>query len=122
MATATRLLNNTEHSHVGLVVQMPNKWHGEPELYVLELTNNIDHFIDPFSESPRQGLVLFRLHERLHAFHGGLITHYPLRKQLEGEFPRVTILSLALPSLSLSLSMSFLLTSWLSMIYSDPNR
>lgn len=64
---------------------MPNKWHGEPELYVLELSNNIDKFIDPFSESPRQGLVLFRLQERLHAFHGGLITHYPLRKQLEGE-------------------------------------
>jgi hypothetical protein len=78
------LINNSEHSHVGMVVLMPNKWHKEPELYVLELTDNIDEFIDPFAEGSRKGICLFRLLERLHAFHGGLITHYPLKKPLEG--------------------------------------
>jgi hypothetical protein len=78
-----RVISNSEHSHVGLVVALPNKWTSEEELYVLELTFNLDNVIDPFAEFARKGMCLFRLKERLHNFQGGLITHYPLAKPLE---------------------------------------
>ena len=80
--TTMKLVHNTEHSQAGLVVEIPNKWTGEKEQYVLELTFNLDGTIDCFSESPRRGMTLFRLKERLHSFHGGLITHYPLKEPL----------------------------------------
>jgi len=82
--TCNKLINNSEHSHIGLVVSIPNKLNGADELFVMEMTNNIDKMYDPFSETNnRSGLCLFRLTERLHFFHGGLITHYPLKEPLE---------------------------------------
>ena len=80
--TTMKLMHNSEHSQAGLVVEAANKWTGERELYVLELTFNLDETIDCFAESPRRGMVLFHLQERLHSFHGGLISHYPLRQPL----------------------------------------
>lgn len=82
--TCNKLINNSEHSHIGLVVSIPNKLNGADELFVMEMTYNLDKMYDPFSETNnRQGLCLFRLTERLHFYHGGLITHYPLREPLE---------------------------------------
>jgi hypothetical protein len=82
--TCNKLINNSEHSHLGLVVAMPNKLNGSEELFVMEMTYNLDKMYDPFSENnTRSGLCLFRLTERLHFYHGGLITHYPLKKPLD---------------------------------------
>ncbi len=40
--TCNKLINNSEHSHIGLVVAMPNKLNGSEELFVMEMTNNLD--------------------------------------------------------------------------------
>lgn len=40
IAAASKLKNDTEYSHLGLVVQLPNKWTQEKELYVLEVGRN----------------------------------------------------------------------------------
>jgi len=56
------------------VLELANLWTQRIELYVLELTRNIDHMIDAFSESSETvGVNLFRLFERVHQFHGGNI-------------------------------------------------
>ncbi len=48
--SGARVIANSEHSHVGLVVALPNKWTSEEELFVLELTFNLDNVVDAFAE------------------------------------------------------------------------
>lgn len=40
ISTTTKLKNDCEYSHLGLVVKLPNKWTQERELYVLEVGRN----------------------------------------------------------------------------------
>jgi hypothetical protein len=74
---------NSPFSHVGLVAKLPNKWTETEELYVVELTRNIDRFLDAFKEIPGKGLCIFRLFERIHHIHVNNVHWIPLKKPLE---------------------------------------
>ena len=54
------MIANSEHSQVGLVVALPNKWTSEEELYLLELTFNLDNVVDAFAEVRKRCLLLLR--------------------------------------------------------------
>jgi hypothetical protein len=53
------------------------------ELYVLEVTRNIDKFVDVFTEEKDSGVCIFRLIERLHQFPGHAIWWSPLNRPSE---------------------------------------
>eukprot|EP00013_Stygamoeba_regulata_P015325 CAMPEP_0177688800 /NCGR_PEP_ID=MMETSP0447-20121125/34840_1 /TAXON_ID=0 /ORGANISM="Stygamoeba regulata, Strain BSH-02190019" /LENGTH=621 /DNA_ID=CAMNT_0019199103 /DNA_START=34 /DNA_END=1896 /DNA_ORIENTATION=- len=69
-------------SSVGIVLRLPNKWTEKEEVYVFEVTRNIDHFRDLLTDEPRNGPCMFRLDERVHQFHGLDIYWLPLKKTL----------------------------------------
>jgi hypothetical protein len=70
LASITRLTSASPYSKVGVIFKIPNKWTSRDDLYVLELTRNVDNFLDAFLEIPHPGVCLFRLFERIHQFHG----------------------------------------------------
>lgn len=70
-------------SHCGLVVELPNKWTGEHQLYVLEYTRNVEGFFDRYSEEfLRCGPMLYRLEERIYGAPGTEIWLMPLKDSI----------------------------------------
>ncbi len=85
LPTLTKLLSNSEYSALGVVVILPNLYTQRSELYIAEVTPNHDGMIDAFMERPKKAVCIFRLHERLHQFHGGNIKLYPLKSEVRLE-------------------------------------
>eukprot|EP00009_Paramoeba_aestuarina_P005838 CAMPEP_0201517446 /NCGR_PEP_ID=MMETSP0161_2-20130828/8547_1 /ASSEMBLY_ACC=CAM_ASM_000251 /TAXON_ID=180227 /ORGANISM="Neoparamoeba aestuarina, Strain SoJaBio B1-5/56/2" /LENGTH=544 /DNA_ID=CAMNT_0047914943 /DNA_START=116 /DNA_END=1747 /DNA_ORIENTATION=+ len=86
LGALTKVCSNSVYSRVGMVVKLPNKWTGRIEPYLLEVTRNIDNFLDAFQEKSRAGICLFRILERIHHHNGHSIWWSRLKKQLnEGE-------------------------------------
>lgn len=81
----TKIENGSFFSSAGLVVELPNKWTSQLELFVLEPSENRSGVFDPFAESTAPGLNLFKLEDRLYNFHGSAIWLVPLVKPLEEE-------------------------------------
>jgi len=78
----TQIAANSSYTSVGLVIKLPNKWTQKEELYVLEVTRNVDHFNDAFEEEDRKGIMLFKLIERFHQYHGKTIWKCTLKQPL----------------------------------------
>ncbi len=89
-------LSGSKYSRVGMVVELPNKYTQKKKLYILEVSRNIENFLDAFDvrfkilllllltivrikDKPICGVNLFRMHERLHAFYGTDIWWCPLK-------------------------------------------
>ena len=51
----TKVMTGCPYSHVGLVVEMPNRWTKLPELYVVELFRNPDNYLDVMSGTVLEG-------------------------------------------------------------------
>jgi hypothetical protein len=83
LPSLARLHCGTPYSSAGLIVELPNPYSERPEKYVVEVTRNLDRLHDAFSNSPRNGLCIFRLVDRLHQFHGEGIWYAPLRTPLK---------------------------------------
>ena len=56
----TKVFSNSTYSRLGLVVRLVNKWTCREEPFLLEITRNIDGFLDAFREKPSPGLNIFR--------------------------------------------------------------
>mmetsp|Transcript_10209 Transcript_10209/g.15382 ORF Transcript_10209/g.15382 Transcript_10209/m.15382 type:complete len:740 (+) Transcript_10209:26-2245(+) len=80
--TALRVASSGRFSSVALVVELLNKYTEEPQLYLLDVTRNVDQMIDAFSDTVRTGVTLLNLKERLHQFWGRSIYWAPLKKPL----------------------------------------
>lgn len=72
-------------SSIGLVMTLPNKWTLEDELYVVEITRNVNLLKDAMTEKPEQGVLIFKLFERLHQYHGKSIWWSPILKEISPE-------------------------------------
>jgi predicted Ser/Thr protein kinase len=83
LSSITKLVTNAPFSQVGLILNLPNKYTKKEELYVLEVTRNIDKFVDVFTEEKDSGVCIFRLIERLHQFPGHAIWWSPLNRPSE---------------------------------------
>jgi hypothetical protein len=79
------LATNSSYSRVGMVLRIPDKYTGRVRPFVVELTSNLQEFIDVSSELPRAGIVLFRLWERLHSVQGGSIWLLPLLEPIAND-------------------------------------
>lgn len=55
---------------MGMVLELPNRYTHERELYVLEITSNRNGMLDACREQTSEGVNVFRLFERLHQYHG----------------------------------------------------
>jgi phosphatidylinositol phospholipase C delta len=80
LSSITKLVTNAPFSQVGLILKLPNKYTHQEELYLLEVTRNIDQFVDVFTEEKNSGVNIFRLIERLHQFPGHAIWWSPLNR------------------------------------------
>ena len=85
IAAGVQLTTNSLFSHVGMVVELPNKYTEELELYLLEVGRNLDGFLDVYHEEPREGITLFRMVERFHHFHGSKMWWVPRSQPLSSE-------------------------------------
>eukprot|EP00013_Stygamoeba_regulata_P020334 CAMPEP_0177654494 /NCGR_PEP_ID=MMETSP0447-20121125/14366_1 /TAXON_ID=0 /ORGANISM="Stygamoeba regulata, Strain BSH-02190019" /LENGTH=764 /DNA_ID=CAMNT_0019158155 /DNA_START=75 /DNA_END=2366 /DNA_ORIENTATION=+ len=85
LSTMTQLFTGYPFSRVGMIVQLENKWTHVPELYVVELTRNVDNFLDAFSDKAQQGCCIFRLLERCFQFYGNGLWWSPLKVPLEAD-------------------------------------
>jgi len=79
------LLYNTPDL-VSTLVKLPNKYTECLETYVVEITRNLDGFLDAFAESGnRMGMNIFRCQERIHHIHGSEIWYCPMKTALSPE-------------------------------------
>lgn len=79
-----QLYTCTPFSNIGIVVSLPNKWLKKEELYILELTQNLEAFPCAFADRPIHGIpALYRLEERIHGIYGTEIWWSVLRQHLE---------------------------------------
>lgn len=81
-STVIKLASLSNSSHLGLVVFLPNKWTEKEQPYVLELTRNVDGFVDAFRETASSGISLFHLRERLYQINCSRAWWVPLSKPL----------------------------------------
>jgi len=81
----SQIAANSFYTSVGLVIKLPNKWTEKDELYILEVTRNVDHFNDAFEEEERKGIMLFKMIERFHQYHGKTIWKCTLKQALTQE-------------------------------------
>jgi len=99
LSALLRVSYGAQWSHCGVVVCVPNKWTSETELCVVEFGSNKDEFCDLYFERPiHNGPMIFRLAERIHAFHGTEAWLLKLRSPLN----ETNVQSLAKWALSLS--------------------
>lgn len=70
--------SGSSYSSVGMIVELTHKYTEELELYVFEITRNLEEMVDAFSDVVRVGCTLLPLQERLHRFHGSAISWLPL--------------------------------------------
>lgn len=81
--TLTQLSSGFPFSRIGVVIEAPNKWTRLPELYLLELTRNVDNFLDAPSEVVRRNSCsVFRLVERLFQVNANSVWWLPLHSPL----------------------------------------
>jgi hypothetical protein len=85
MPSLTKLTSNSDYSRVGIVLKLANKWTQEQELYVAEVTRNIDKFQDAYRENASNGISLFRLFERLHGIYANAIWYAELKEKLSDD-------------------------------------
>eukprot|EP00010_Vexillifera_abyssalis_P006450 CAMPEP_0201547268 /NCGR_PEP_ID=MMETSP0173_2-20130828/3731_1 /ASSEMBLY_ACC=CAM_ASM_000268 /TAXON_ID=218659 /ORGANISM="Vexillifera sp., Strain DIVA3 564/2" /LENGTH=735 /DNA_ID=CAMNT_0047956263 /DNA_START=26 /DNA_END=2233 /DNA_ORIENTATION=+ len=79
----TQLTTGFPFSRVGLVIESPNKWTRLPELYLVELTRNVDLFLDAATETSRKNSCsVFRLVERLYQVHATSLWWLSLKTEL----------------------------------------
>lgn len=83
--TAARLLNGSNYSSAGILLQLPNKWTKQNEWYVLEASENCDKLLDPVSGTLGPGLRLFEFADRMYNFHGCGVWWVPQSKELDEE-------------------------------------
>jgi hypothetical protein len=83
LSAMTQLFTGYPFSRVGMVLKLENKWTHVPELYVVELTRNVDGFLDAFSDTAQQGCCIFRLLERCFQFYGNGVWWSPLKAPLD---------------------------------------
>eukprot|EP00007_Cunea_sp_BSH-02190019_P001506 CAMPEP_0174248860 /NCGR_PEP_ID=MMETSP0417-20130205/43290_1 /TAXON_ID=242541 /ORGANISM="Mayorella sp, Strain BSH-02190019" /LENGTH=600 /DNA_ID=CAMNT_0015328727 /DNA_START=92 /DNA_END=1894 /DNA_ORIENTATION=+ len=81
----TKLTSNSDYSRVGIVLKLANKWTQEQELYVAEVTRNIDKFQDAYRENASNGISVFRLFERIHGIYANAIWYAELKEKLGDE-------------------------------------
>lgn len=82
LAAAQKLVTNNKFSRLGIVLRLANKWTQKEELYVLEVTRNIDNFLDAYRETATNGVSLFRFFERIHHIHAHSVWWIPMKKLL----------------------------------------
>lgn len=70
--------SGSSYSSVGMIVELTHKYTEELELFVFEITRNLEEMVDAFSDVVRVGCTLLPLQERLHRFHGSAIAWLPL--------------------------------------------
>jgi len=70
--SAVKLRENSPFSRAGMLVKLTNPY-TEKIVYLLEVTRNVDGFLDAFREDNSSGVNLFRFEERIHQFHGTAI-------------------------------------------------
>eukprot|EP01119_Soliformovum_irregulare_P012218 TRINITY_DN3160_c0_g1_i1.p1 TRINITY_DN3160_c0_g1~~TRINITY_DN3160_c0_g1_i1.p1 ORF type:complete len:810 (+),score=196.32 TRINITY_DN3160_c0_g1_i1:29-2458(+) len=70
----TKISSNSNYSNAGMILKLPNKWTQKDELYLLEISRNIDSFLDAFKEVPSTGICIFRFYERIHQLHATSIS------------------------------------------------
>lgn len=83
--TAVRLLNGSNYSSAGILLQLPNRWTKQNEWYVLEASENCDKLLDPISGTVAPGLRLFKFADRMYNFHGCGVWWVPQTKELDEE-------------------------------------
>lgn len=86
VSTLVKLSTLQPFSRVGMIVKLPNKYTECLETYVVEITRNLDGFLDAFAESGnRMGMNIFRCQERIHHIHGSEIWYCPMKTALSPE-------------------------------------
>lgn len=73
-----KLTTNTPYGACGMVLKMPNKYTLEDELFVMEVTRNVNDHSDAFTDTHSGGLNIFRLFERLHHIHAQRVWYAPI--------------------------------------------
>lgn len=81
----TKAMTGCPYTHLGLIVEMPNKWTKVKELYVVELYRNPDGFLDVTTDKPRIDISKFRLFERFYQFFGTQIWYSPLKTPVSAD-------------------------------------
>jgi hypothetical protein len=70
-----------------MIVKLPNKYTGESQLFLLEVTRNIGLFCDAFVDKMTQGVNIFRFYERLHFINAKIVSWVPLQYVAPFSFP-----------------------------------
>lgn len=83
--TLIKVTSNSPYSHLGIVVRLPNKYTKKEELYLVELTNNLEGFLDAKKEVASDGVCIFRLFERIHQFNCTRAWYFSLKQPLTKE-------------------------------------
>lgn len=83
LGACQKVATNNKVSRVGVLLRLANKWTQKEELYVLEVSRNIDGFLDAYRETATNGLSIFRFFERLHQVHAHAVYWVPLRRLLD---------------------------------------
>eukprot|EP01128_Nolandella_sp_AFSM9_P006245 TRINITY_DN3168_c0_g1_i1.p1 TRINITY_DN3168_c0_g1~~TRINITY_DN3168_c0_g1_i1.p1 ORF type:complete len:503 (+),score=105.42 TRINITY_DN3168_c0_g1_i1:35-1510(+) len=77
-----RARSGKQWSHVGIALKIPNPVTTFVELFVIEVTQNTENYLDSWHDNPLNGVTVLRLEERLHQFGGAAIAHNPLKNAL----------------------------------------
>jgi len=78
-----QVVSNSKYSRLGMVVVLQNKWTNKDKQYIFEVTRNVGHMADAFSEKFQSGPCLFRLDERIHAINATEVFWVPLKEPLD---------------------------------------
>jgi hypothetical protein len=93
------LVTNSPYSRVGMILRLPDKYTGRERPYVVELTSNPSKFLDVVTEEPSNGMVLFRLWERIRSLQGGSVWLLPLLEPLATD-PQANMIEFAQKALA----------------------
>jgi len=84
LPSVNRLFYNFNYSRIGIVIKMHNKWVPEDELFVFEVTRNVDKMLDTYAEVKTiSGINLFHLYDRIFQYHGSAMHWCPLKRKLD---------------------------------------
>jgi len=84
LPSVNRLFYNFNYSRIGIVIKMHNKWVPEDELFVFEITRNVDRMLDTYAEVKNiSGINLFHLYDRVFQYHGSAMHWCPLKRRLD---------------------------------------
>lgn len=79
-----KISSDSPSSQVSMVFKAPNRWTRKVELFLVEISRNIDRMVCSFTEEvgPRSGLNIFRLEERLYQINATVVWWVPLKKAM----------------------------------------